>query len=75
VANLVVLDSQDHRNLRVVPRPTRECAGFNVVSVIPLEFPRLLAHYPIFFTRAHRVAASNGGCAGFRAPREPVFRQ
>ena len=52
MANLVALDSQTHRNLRVVPRPTRECAGFNVVSVIPLEFPRLLAHYPIFFTKS-----------------------
>ena len=51
MANLVALDSQTHRNLRVVPRPSREWAGFNVVSVIPLEFPRLLAHYPIFFTK------------------------
>jgi hypothetical protein len=52
VANLVALDSQTHRNLRVAPRPTRECAEFNVVSVIPREFPRLLAHYPIFFTKS-----------------------
>jgi hypothetical protein len=52
VVNLVALDSQTHRNLRVALRPTRECAEFNVVSVIPQEFPRLLAHYPIFFTKS-----------------------
>jgi hypothetical protein len=52
VVNLVVLDSQTHRNLRVARRPTRECADFNVVSVIPREFPRLVAHYPIFFTKS-----------------------
>jgi hypothetical protein len=52
VVNLVVLDSQTHRNVRIVRRPTRECAEFNVVSVIPREFPRLLAHYPIFFIKS-----------------------
>jgi hypothetical protein len=52
VVNLVVLDSQTHRNVRIPPRPTRECAEINVVSVIPREFPRLVAHYPIFFTKS-----------------------
>jgi hypothetical protein len=52
VVNLVALDSQAHRNVRIARRPGRECAEFNVVSVIPREFPRLLAHYPIFFTKS-----------------------
>ncbi len=52
MVNLVVLDSQTHRNVRIARRPTRECAELNVVSVIPREFPRLVAHYPIFFTKS-----------------------
>lgn len=52
MVNLVVLNSQTHRNVRIAPRPTRECAQINVVSVIPREFPRLVAHYPIFFTKS-----------------------
>jgi hypothetical protein len=52
VVNLVVLDSQTHRNVRISRRPARECAEINVVSVIPREFPRLVAHYPIFFTKS-----------------------
>jgi len=51
VVNLVVLDSQTHRNVRIARRPTRESAEVNVVSVIPREFARLVAHYPIFFTK------------------------
>ncbi len=50
--NLVALDNQIHRNLRVVN--TRVCAGHaavNAVSVIPREFPWLVAHYPVFFTK------------------------
>jgi hypothetical protein len=52
VVNLVVLDSQTHRNVRVARQPTRECAELNVVSAIPREFVRLVAHYPIFFTKS-----------------------
>jgi len=52
VVNLVALDSQTHRNVRIARRPTRECAELNVVSVIPREFQRLVAHYPIFFTKS-----------------------
>jgi hypothetical protein len=52
VVNLVVLDSQTHRNVRVARQPTRECAELNVVSAIPREFGRLVAHYPIFFTKS-----------------------
>jgi hypothetical protein len=52
VANRVVLDHQIHRDVRIAAtRPTRENAEVNAVSVIPREFPRLLAHYPIFFTK------------------------
>jgi hypothetical protein len=53
VVNLVVLSSQTHRNIRIAT--TRWPSGYaavNAVSVIPREFPRLLAHYPIFFTKS-----------------------
>lgn len=53
---LVALDSTAHRDLRVVTRPDPVCVEINAVSVIPQEFPRLLAHYPIFFTKS----AENG---------------
>jgi hypothetical protein len=52
VVNLVVLSSQTHRNVRIAT--TRSSAGYaavNAVGVIPREFQRLLAHYPIFFTK------------------------
>jgi hypothetical protein len=56
MTQVVALDSRIHRDLRVLPRPGRECLQINAVSVIPREFPRLLAHYPIFFTKS----AENG---------------
>lgn len=52
MVNLVVLDSVTHRNLRVARRPARECAEVNAISVIPRELPRLVAHYPVFFTKS-----------------------
>ena len=52
MVNLVALDSGTHRNVRVTRGPVRECAQVNVVSVIPREFPRLVAHYPLFFTKS-----------------------
>jgi hypothetical protein len=52
VVNRVVLNSQIHRDVRIAAtRPTRQNAEVNAVSVIPREFPRLLAHYPIFYTK------------------------
>jgi hypothetical protein len=52
VVNRVVLNNQTHRDVRIAAtRPTRENAEVNTVSVIPREFPRLLAHYPIFYTK------------------------
>jgi len=50
MTQLVALDSQTHRDLRVATWPAAE-ARVDVVSVVPREFPRLLAHYPIFFAR------------------------
>ncbi len=53
MTNLVALNSQTHRILRLEPaRALLDHARVNVVSVIPREFPRLLANYPIFFTKS-----------------------
>jgi SapC len=53
VTNLVALNGQTHRNLRLATLAAmREYAAVNVVSVIPREFPRLLAQYPILFTKS-----------------------
>ena len=53
MVNLVALNSQTHRNVRVATkRASVGYAAINAVSVIPREFPRLLAHYPIFFTKS-----------------------
>jgi SapC protein len=52
MVNLVALDSRTHRDLRVSRHTSREAAEVNVVSVIPREFQRLVAHYPIFFTKS-----------------------
>jgi hypothetical protein len=72
--NLVALDYQIHRNLRVVT--TRACAGHaavNAVSVIPREFPWLLAHYPIFFTKSSETGQFEPAVLlGFH-PRENLF--
>jgi hypothetical protein len=57
VVNLVALNAQTHRTLRIATeRSLNEYSQVNVVSVVPREFPRLLAHYPIFFTKG----ADNG---------------
>jgi SapC len=52
VVNLVVLDNQSHRHVRIASARSIGHAAVNAVSVIPREFPRLLAHYPIFFTKS-----------------------
>jgi hypothetical protein len=53
LTNLVALDSHTHRELRFeAARANRDAANTNIVSVIPREFRRLLAHYPIFFTKS-----------------------
>jgi SapC len=52
VVNLVVLDNQTHRPLRVATTRVGGYAAVNAVSVITREFSRLLARYPIFFTKS-----------------------
>lgn len=52
MVNLVTLDSRAHRNLRVSRHTSPQIAQVDAVSVIPREFPRLVAHYPIFFTKS-----------------------
>jgi hypothetical protein len=52
VVNLVVLDNQIHRRLRVATTRVGGYAAVNAVSVITREYSRLLARYPIFFTKS-----------------------
>jgi hypothetical protein len=53
VTDLVVLNGQKHRALRVAAANARpEYATGNIISVVPREFPRLLAQYPIFFVKS-----------------------
>jgi hypothetical protein len=52
MTNIVVLDSLSHRNLRV---QAEVCAKFGdnrrFVQVVVTEFPALVTHYPILFTK------------------------
>ena len=53
LTNLVALNTQTHRVLRVAAaRAILGHGNVNIVSVIPREFPRLLAHYPIFYSKS-----------------------
>ena len=52
MVNLVTLDSRAHRNLRVARHTSPQAAQVDAISVIPREFQRLVAHYPIFFTKS-----------------------
>jgi hypothetical protein len=52
MVNLVTLDSRAHRNLGVSRHTSPQTAQVDAVSVIPREFQRLVAHYPIFFTKS-----------------------
>ena len=53
MTNLVALNTQTHRVLRIAAaQAILGHSGVNVVSVIPREFPRLLAHYPIFYSKS-----------------------
>jgi hypothetical protein len=51
MVNLVPLDSRAHRDLRVSRHVSPQTAQVDAVSVVPREFQRLVAHYPIFFTK------------------------
>ena len=57
MVNLVTLDSRAHGNLRVSRHTSPQIAQVDAVSVIPREFQRLVAHYPIFFIKS----AESGG--------------
>jgi len=74
VVDRVVLNSQTHRDVRIAAtRPTRENAEVNAVTVIPREFPRLLAHYPIFYTKNTETGRFElSALLGFQ-PRENLF--
>jgi hypothetical protein len=52
MVNLVTLDNGAHRNLRVSRHTSPQAAQADAVSVIPREFQRLVAHYPIFFVKS-----------------------
>jgi SapC len=52
MVNLVTLDSRAHGNLRVSRHTSPQTAQVDAVSVVPREFQRLVAHYPIFFTKS-----------------------
>ena len=52
MVNLVTLDSQAHRSLRVSRHTSPQVARVDAVSVVPREFQGLVAHYPIFFTKS-----------------------
>jgi hypothetical protein len=61
MANLAALDSQVHRQLRIAsPRSAAGNALGNAVGVIPREFHRLLAYYPIFFTHSGETVDADG---------------
>lgn len=53
MSNFTAINIDTHRALRIAS--ARAAAGFaevNIVSVIPREFARLLANYPIFFAKS-----------------------
>jgi hypothetical protein len=52
MVKLVTLDSRAHGNLRVSRHTSPQIAQVDAVSVIPREFQRLVAHYPIFFIKS-----------------------
>ena len=52
MVNLVTLDSRAHRDLRISRHTSPQAAQVDAVSVVPREFQRLVAHYPIFFTKS-----------------------
>jgi hypothetical protein len=52
MVNLVTLDSRAHREVCVLRHTSPQTAQVDAVSVIPREFQRLVAHYPIFFTKS-----------------------
>ena len=69
MANPVTLEKDTHRGLRVDAQAS-EAYGDNIgmVGVVPIEFPRLVAHYPIFLRRTPADDAFEcGAMLGFAA--------
>lgn len=53
MAELTALNSQTHRDLRIdVGRAYLELGAASIVGVVPREFHRLMAHYPILFVKS-----------------------
>ena len=52
MVNLVTVDSRVHWDLRVSRHVSPQVAQVDAMSVVPREFQRLVAHYPIFFTKS-----------------------
>ena len=53
MSNLTAISNDTHRELRIAAaRGAATYANVNIVSVIPREFARLLANYPIFFGKS-----------------------
>jgi hypothetical protein len=69
VTNVVILNSQTHRTLRVMANPSaRHGDNQRFVSVVPKEFPNLVAHYPLFFAKDSETGAFYcGAVLGFDA--------
>jgi hypothetical protein len=58
VTNVVVLNSQTHRALRVMAAPSaRHGDNRRFVQVVVREFPLLVAHYPLFFAKDSETGA------------------
>lgn len=74
MANTVVLDKEAHHDLRVDNHPS-DAYGDNVgmVGVVPREFPRLVAHYPIFFRRTPADDAYEAGAMLGFSSKENLF--
>src|SRR5690348_2016788 len=51
MVNPVILDSRAHRNLRPARHTTPQTTQVDAMSVLPREFQRLVAHYPIYITK------------------------
>jgi hypothetical protein len=69
VTNVVILNSQTHRALRVMAGPSaRHGDSQRFVSVVVKEFPNLVAHYPLFFAKDSETGAFYcGAMLGFDA--------
>lgn len=53
MTNLVILNNQTHRHLRVDNTPSARHGGnVNNVAVIPREYPSLVACFPVFFRKS-----------------------